>query len=356
VCFYFFFNIVIYLLIAFVLSMVGQPVMKFLLDKLNIGKLKWGSAIAAIITMVFFILLTVSLISLLAPVLIDQAQQLAKVDYSTMMQALNEPIDRFRQFLEGLGIEPKSNFSKDIVVNLFNDWFDPAKISYIFTSIFGWATEFLIGVFSVLFITFFFLQEQGILIKIILALVPTEYEVSTKNAIEDSIYLLRRYFSGVLLQMTIITIIVTIGLLIVGIENAFLIGLIAALLNVIPYLGPLMGAAFALAITLVSNSELPFYEEMFPLLVSVAIVFAIMQLVDNFILQPFIFSNRVMAHPLEIFIVVLVAAKVGLLVGVGSIVGMVLAIPVYTILRVIARTFLSEFKIVQKMTERMKTD
>ena len=72
-----------------------------------------------------------------------------------------------------------------------------------------------------------------------------------------------------------------------------------------------------------------------------------MQLLDNFILQPQIFSASVKAHPLEIFICVLVGAKI------GGILGMVLAIPVYTVLRVIAKVFLSEFKIVQKITGGM---
>lgn len=356
VCMYFFFNIMVYIVVAFVLSMIGQPIMQFLLHKVKLKDVKYGSAISAVITMILFILVILSLISLLAPVLIEQAQTLAQADYSTMVEALNEPLKRMQEFLERIGLPTDDDASRDFVVNFFNDWFDPTKISNLFTLIFGFATEFLIGLFSILFITFFFLQEQGILLSIIVALVPSEYEAHTQNAIKDTIYLLRRYFSGILLQMTIITLFITVSLIILGIENAFMIGLIAALLNVIPYLGPLLGAAFALAITLVTNSHLPFYDAMFPLLVSVAIVFAIMQLIDNFILQPFIFSNRVMAHPLEIFIVVLVAAKIGTLVGVGAVIGMVLAIPVYTILRVIARTFLSEFKIVQKLTERMKTD
>ena len=70
-------------------------------------------------------------------------------------------------------------------------------------------------------------------------------------------------------------------------------------------------------------------------------------MLDNFLLQPWIFSNSVMAHPLEIFIIILMGAQL------NGIIGMVLAIPVYTVLRVIARVFLSEFRIVKKMTDRM---
>ena len=148
--------------------------------------------------------------------------------------------------------------------------------------------------------------------------------------------------------MTIITIFVSVFLSILGIKNALLIGFFAALINVIPYLGPMIGAAFGVFITISSNLDLEFYNEMLPLLVKVVIVFASMQMLDNFLLQPFIFSNSVLAHPLEIFIIILVGAKL------GGILGMVLAIPVYTVLRVVARVFLSEFKIVQKITGGMQ--
>jgi predicted PurR-regulated permease PerM len=329
--------------------------MKVLLNRLQLKKFSWGPGLSAISTLAIFIGIVAVLLSLLAPILIDQAVRLASFDYAAMAAALEEPLERLRRFLTNLGIELDENFSYDMVLNLFNTWFIPEQIGSIFTQIFGWASEILIGVFSILFISFFFLQERGMFVQFIITLVPNEYEEAVKNTLEDTVYLLQRYFQGVLLQMTVITLFITIALSIIGLNNAFLIGIIAALLNLIPYLGPALGAGFALAITLVTNSELPFYDMMLPLLLKVSISFALMQLLDNLILQPFIFSNRVMAHPLEIFIVVLLAAQVGVLIGIGAVIGMVLAIPTYTIFRVVARTFLSEFKVVQKLTNRMKT-
>ena len=87
-----------------------------------------------------------------------------------------------------------------------------------------------------------------------------------------------------------------------------------------------------------------FYTETLPLILKVVGVFLTMQMLDNFLLQPFIFSNSVKAHPLEIFIIILVGAKL------GGITGMILAIPAYTVIRVIAKIFLSEFRIVQQIT------
>lgn len=352
---YFFFSIILYVLLAFILSLIGQPLMKVFLNRLKLKRFSWGPALSAILTLLIFLGSVILLVSLLAPVLIDQAVRLASFDYAAMAAALEEPLERLRIFLTNLGFELEEDFSYDMVINLFNTWFVPEQIGSVFTQIFGWASEILIGIFSVLFISFFFLQERGMFVQFVITLVPNEYEDAVRNTLEDTVYLLQRYFQGVLLQMTVITLFITIALSIIGLKNAFLIGIIAALLNLIPYLGPALGAGFALAITLVTNSELPFYDMMLPLLVKVSISFALMQLLDNLILQPFIFSNRVMAHPLEIFIVVLLAAQVGVLIGLGAVLGMVLAIPTYTIFRVVARTFLSEFKVVQKLTNRMDT-
>lgn len=352
---YFFFSIILYVFLAFILSLIGQPLMKVFLNRLKLKRFSWGPALSAILTLLIFLGSVILLVSLLAPVLIDQAVRLASFDYAAMAAALEEPLERLRVFLTNLGFELEEDFSYDMVINLFNTWFVPEQIGSVFTQIFGWASEILIGIFSVLFISFFFLQERGMFVQFVITLVPNEYEDAVRNTLEDTVYLLQRYFQGVLLQMTVITLFITIALSIIGLKNAFLIGIIAALLNLIPYLGPALGAGFALAITLVTNSELPFYDMMLPLLVKVSISFALMQLLDNLILQPFIFSNRVMAHPLEIFIVVLLAAQVGVLIGLGAVLGMVLAIPTYTIFRVVARTFLSEFKVVQKLTNRMDT-
>ena len=132
-----------------------------------------------------------------------------------------------------------------------------------------------------------------------------------------------------------------------GVPNALLIGFFAGMMNVIPYIGPIIAAGIGMIITLSSNMDLSFYNEMIPLLTKVGVVFLLTRLIDDIILQPNIFSKSVKAHPLEIFIVVLVGAKV------GGVLGMVLAIPFYTAFRVIGKVFLSEFKVIQKLTRNM---
>ncbi|MBP7644990.1 MAG: AI-2E family transporter, partial [Saprospiraceae bacterium] len=205
----------------------------------------------------------------------------------------------------------------------------------------------VVGIMSVMFIAFFFLKEQGLFYEMIKTAVPVEYEERTTHAIDESSKLLIRYFIGIFIQITIVTIVSTILLSALGIQNALLIAFFAAIMNVIPYMGPIIGASFGAIITISSNLNVSFYNELFPQLIKVFIVFGIVQLIDNFILQPNIFSKSVKAHPLEIFLIVLIGAKL------GGILGMVLAIPLYTVMRVIGKVFLSEFKVIQRLTKNI---
>lgn len=184
--------------------------------------------------------------------------------------------------------------------------------------------------------------------EFVASLMPQEYDGRTRRVIDEVSELLTRYFGGVLVQITLITFLLSGLLTLVGVRNAFLIAFFAALINVIPYIGPIIGMVFGVLMTISSSLDLDFYSQMLPLIWRVVGAFAFVQLLDNFIFQPFILGSRVLAHPLEIFIIVMVGAKI------GGIPGMVLAIPTYTVLRVVARVFLSEFTIVKKLTRRME--
>ena len=209
------------------------------------------------------------------------------------------------------------------------------------------ASSIVIGTISVMFISFFFLKERTMFTEFVAQLVPNKYDEGVREAVNDTTTMLSRYFSGLLLQMTFVTFFLSISLWIMGIQNALLIAIFAALINIVPYLGPMLGCAFALFITISSSLHLDFYQQTVPMLIKVGILFGSMQFLNDWIIQPLIFSNRVAAHPLEIFIVTLVGAKVG---GIG---GMILAIPTYTVIRIVAREFFNHIRIVQKITSTL---
>ncbi len=342
--FSYFIEVVSYILISWVISMVGQPFMSFFLLRLQFLRFSFGRSLAALLTLVILFSLIGLLLWLFIPLVIQQAVVLSKVDFEAISQALQEPIEKMNHWLRSMGLEPGPSAS-DQIKSFIGSYFDPGQISGFFGSLLAKAGHLLIGLFSVIFISFFFLKERGLFTEIVVAAVPTGLEKKAQNVIDDISVLLTRYFGGIAIQMTILMILAVIMLSFIGIKNSFLIAFFYAVINIIPYLGPLMGAVFACLLTLSSNLELDFYQQTIPLLVKVLAVFFIIKMLDDFIIQPYIFSKKVQAHPLEIFIVIMVGARI------GGIIGMVLAIPAYTIFRVVAKTFLSEFKVIRKITE-----
>jgi len=345
---YYFSQIVTYVLISWVLSLIGAPLMGFLLRRARFNRLKAGNSLAAVVTLLSFILVFTGIMFLIGPLVYQQALNLANVDYHMIAEALAVPLAQFDEWLSRIGIDAAQYSDADRLRFLLEDWFKPDAISQFFSNLITIAGELMIGVFSVLFITFFFLKEQGLFLSVVTAIVPTRYEEQTVRVLEDTVYMLTRYFGGIFTQIMIITTLASLLLSLFGVKNALLIASFAAIINVIPYLGPIIGAMFGVIMTISANLDADFYMTTLPMILKVIATFGMIQLIDNFVLQPVIFSNSVLAHPLEIFIIILVGSQL------GGIVGMILAIPTYTVFRVFGAVFLSEFKIVQRITQRMK--
>lgn len=342
--FYFFADIVTYVLVSFVLGLIGQPLMNIFLNRLRLRRLRYGAAVSAVLTLLVFIGVLLLMLYTVVPVMIQQALSIESVNFQAIATALEQPLAAFIERMERFGLTVIEKTPSQIIEENLYQIAEPADISGYLTSVVSVASNIFIATFAIFFITFFFLQDQGMFISFILALVPDKYVDQVNNVLGDTTYLLRRYFAGILVQISIITIYLTVLLSVFGVQNALLIAFFAAVINLIPYIGPIIGAAFGVFLTISANVDLEFYTEMMPLIFKIIVIFASMQLLDNMILQPYIFSTSVLAHPLEIFLVILVAGKL------GGIMGMILAIPSYTVIRVIARNFLSEFKIVKKMT------
>lgn len=198
-------------------------------------------------------------------------------------------------------------------------------------------SSLLISILAISFITFFLLLENGLLRRNLINFVPNPYfelSVATVHKVER---LLSNYLIGLLVQMSSIFSLASIGLLLADIEYAMSIAVFAAVANLIPYAGPILGATFGILVGLATGN---FSEanEIYFLLAKILGVFAVVQLCDNIFLQPMIFSKSVKAHPLEIFVVIFAGAKL------AGITGMIFAIPVYTIFRVSFKEFYKGYK------------
>jgi predicted PurR-regulated permease PerM len=349
---YYFSNIVVYVAIAWVLSLMLGPLVSFFTRNLRIGKFKLGVTFSAALTMIIFLAGLSLLLTLFIPLIVTQANNLAGVDYKSIATALQEPLSHMNQWLINRGLVEQAPNVEEQLKNMLqvSDWFQPGKIGTFFSAILSTAGNVLAGFFSIVFITFFLLRDETMLPDFLAAILPKEYEEKVRHSFSESDRMLTRYFNGLVLQVSVLTVIMWILLSILGIDNALLIAFFGAMMNLVPYVGPIIGGIFGVFITISSHLDLDFYTQMVPMIIKVLASFVGMQMLDNYFLQPYISSKSVRAHPLEIFIVILMGAKL------NGIVGMVLAIPVYTVLRVIARTFWSEFRIVQTLTESLEEE
>lgn len=347
--FYFFGNIVTYILIAAVLSMIGRPVVSFL-SKIHIKKVRFPRWLASLVTLALFVFIITGFLRLIVPLVGEQISEFSKIETQSVSKNLEDPYEQIDSFVHSLSIPDLDDFSSkefisEKIVNVAR--FD--QISDLINNLGGALGSVLIGIFAVIFISFFFMKDSNLFDRGVMMIIPENYEEKAENALRKIKNLISRYFIGLVFQVIGITTLVTIGLTISGVEFslAILIGIIAGFLNLIPYVGPWIGAAFGIVLVIAGNIGLDFNTEMLPLLIYVLLTFVGTQMVDVFVFQPLIFSNSVRAHPLEIFLVILIGGSI------AGILGMLLAIPTYTVLRVIAKEFFSQFKFVRSLTKNM---
>ncbi len=333
-------TIIAYICLSAVLSLIGSPLARFLTSKTLFGN-RIPRSFAALLTLCCFYMVILGFIGLILPVILEQIRNLGEVDFDSVADNVQIKLDQADDWITKIFGEPERSAGEYLQQEITN-FIKPSRITDIFGGVLGFLGSAVAGIFSVSFITFFLLREEGLMKSVIFSFIPEREELRFQNVYATSKQLLTRYFIGVLLQTICIGTLVTIGMLIVGVDNALLIGFSSGLLNIIPYIGPAIGVILGVIIVALTN---PFIS--LSLMFSVLSVYVIVQILDNIFFQPLIFANSVNAHPLEIFLLIIVSATLG---GVPM---MIIAIPFYTVLRVIAKEFLSEFKVVKSLTKRL---
>lgn len=329
-------SVIVFIAIASVISLIGLPVVRFLKTKL-----KFNNTFAVVTTMVILIALLVGLVRMFIPLIVEQGHNLALLDIDKLQGNIESLYFQITNYF-GINSFDVERSIKDS--NLLSK-LDYSIIPNFLNAVVSGLGSFSIGLFSVLFIAFFLLKDSQLLEQGIMVFVPKTKETRSKKSLEKIKILLSRYFVGLIFQILILFVIYTIVLLIFGVKNAVVIAFLCALLNLIPYVGPMIGGVLMLTLTMSSFMGSSFSEVILPKTTYVMIGFIIGQLVDNFFSQPKIFSAATKAHPLEIFLVIIIA---GILFGV---VGMIVAIPTYTAIKVILKEFFAENKIVKQLTK-----
>ncbi len=331
-------SVILYILVAFILTLIGNPILSFFKRRL-----KFNNNGATVATLFIFILIIASFIMMFVPLIIAQGANLSLLNTAEIEKDTLELVNQIVAFLKSHHIDAPKMLSEANISSKLNFDFIPNLLNIIL----GTITDFGIGLASVLFITFFFLKDRSVFLKGARKLIPDNQEEKILNSLGKINHLLTRYFIGLLIQLFIVFILYLIVLLIFGVESAIVIAFICAVLNIIPYVGPLIASILAAVLTMIGNLNADFQTQTLPLTMYVLLGFWIVQIIDNNVCQPIIFSKSVSSHPLEIFLVILIA---GFLFG---ILGMIVAVPLFTILKVFGKEFFPENTIIKLLTKNI---
>lgn len=331
-------SILLYIAIAAVIALIGRPLVIFFK-----ARLKVPNQLAVVITLILISSIIVGLIALFIPVVLQQSENLGKIDFENFKTNLNTLNTQVRDYL---GVE-QIDLIEGLRRTSFVQNFDFEVIPQFMTAVFGQLGTAIIGIFAVIFISFFFLKDSGLLLSSILVFSKKGKEDRFKRIFDKIKILLSRYFVGLTIQIFVLLVLYSILLFVFKVQNPIAAAFICAFLNIVPYLGPTVAGVLMTLFVTSTHLGSDFSSVILPNVLYVLAGYAICQLIDNFITQPLVFGKSVKSHPLEIFLIIFIS---GLLFNV---LGMILAIPFYTALKVIAKEAFSEYKIVKNLTRGM---
>ncbi|MFA9188431.1 AI-2E family transporter [Flavobacterium sp. FBOR7N2.3] len=327
--------VIYFLFIALIVTMIGNPIVRFLE-----AKLKFNHIAAVLVTMVFFILLLAGFIMMFVPLIISQSENLSLLDTEKLQNDLTQLAEQLNNYFSDRNIDTENLLKESNIASKINLNFIPNFLN----SFLGTLGNIGMAIGSIIFISFFFLKDKKLFTINAKKILPAEHEDKILSSFRKINHLLSRYFIGLIGQITILFVLYLIVLLIFGVQNAFIIAFITAFLNIIPYIGPLIATILVAVLTMLGHLDPQSQGDMLSTTLYVLIGYSVAQIIDNNVTTPLIFSNSVNSHPLEIFIIILAS---GFLFGV---LGMIVAVPLYTIIKVVAKEFFPENPVVKVLT------
>ncbi len=343
---WYFSNIVTILLIALVVFIIGQPLCARL-DRIKIGKYHFPHLASTIITLLLIVIVFFTLFSFFIPLIIQEAELISTIDMNKFAAYYSKEINGLQNMLIDFGVMPHempvTTFIEDKLMNMINFSF----FSTIVEDIFSFTGKFFFDLFAVIFLSFFFLNDNTMIRRIILLLVNEKYEEKSIRVFDKSKHLLSRYFIGLLINILVMVTLYTIGLTIIGVKGALVIGLFGGIIHIIPYLGPVMATVMGVILGVTGVVSMGEYAMMGPTALRIILVYITAILIDVMVFEPFIYGKSVKAHPIEIFLVIIAAGSL------GGIPAMIIAVPSYTFIRILLKEFMSQFKTVRSLTGHM---
>lgn len=313
------------IVLAFIAFYLLNPIVN-LLEKLHIKRL-WG--IIAIILII--IGLITGLILITAPHIENQINDLIE-DFPTYVQEMSAGV---KSWVDGSFLGSYYDEAYDWVTKKVSDI--PSNIQDYLTgaasglvNVANTVTRVIIALVTFPFILFFLLKDKTRFKTYFLKLLPPKFREDANKILRDMDTKVGSYIQGQIIVATCIGILLFIGYIIIGLDYAITLAIIAAVTSVVPYLGPVIAVSPAIIISIVDS---PF------MLLKLAIVWAAVQFLEGHFISPNIMGKTMQIHPLTIMLVLLVA---GNLFGV---VGVILGIPGYAIVKVLVTYFYRKFKV-----------
>ena len=340
---WYFSNIVTILLISLVVFIIGQPLLASL-DRIKIGKHKFPHLASTIITLLLIVIVFFALFSFFIPLIIQEAELISNINMDKFTAYYSKEINGLENMLINFGIMPHempvTKFIEDKLMNIVNFGFFSSLVGDIFT----FTGKFFFDVFSVIFISFTFLYDTTLVRRVILLMVNEKSENKAIRVFEKTKHLLSRYYIGLLINILVMVTLYTIGLTIIGIKGALVIGLFGGIIHIIPYLGPVMATLMGVILGVTGVVSVGDYAMMGPTALRIILVYITIILIDVIVLEPLIYGKSVKAHPIEIFLVIIAAGTM------GGIPAMIIAVPTYTLIRILLKEFLGQFRTVRSLT------
>jgi predicted PurR-regulated permease PerM len=341
---WFFANIVIFIIVATVISIIGEPLVEFF-DRIKIGRFPFPHALSVVLTLLLLLILFFGMFSLFIPLVVNEAQMISNIDGQKLMDYFQGDIKSLRTLLIRYGIMPRGTSIETAAKQAILKIIDVGMFSNVVSSIISFTGTFFFNLFSILFLSFFFLKDNKMMPRLLLLIIPEKYVEQTKNVMYKSKDLLSRYFIGLILQIILNILTYSLALYIAGVENPMVIGFFTGIIIIIPYLGGIISMLMGVILGLTGVIAMGDYAMILPMAIKIIVAMFIVQTIDNNVFAPLIQGKSVKAHPVEIFLVVIAAASL------GGILGMVIAVPAYGFIKIVAIEFLHNFKLIRKMAE-----
>jgi predicted PurR-regulated permease PerM len=304
------------------LAYLGDP----LVDQLERLKLSRGAAVSLVFLVIFVVIGL--LVLLLVPMLHNQ------------LDALTQRAPEYGEWLDGaatkigayFGVNADAINFKDVAKNYLPEAGDATK--GLLEAVFKSGSALLSGVVFVTLtpvITFYLMRDWDILVARIYELIPHSMKATIKELATESDSMVSAFLRGQFLVMTGLGTIYAVGLSIIGLQFALLVGLIAGIMSFIPYLGTAVGVILA-GVLFVAQ-----YQDWVALW-KVALVFSIGQLIEGYLLTPWLVGDRIGLHPVAVIFAVLAGGQL------FGFVGVLLALPISAVLAVLIRYAIRRYK------------